>query len=305
MPAFSIIMPCFDAAATLPETLAAITAQTDPDWELICVDDGSCDETCAIVVAAAFRDPRVRLLRNPGKGPSAARNHGALVMAQGDILAFCDADDLWAPGKLMALRAALDPPEVDGVFARVAFFDVDPCAAGAVSCMPTAPLSVAMLMRENPVCTMSNMSLRRTVFVRTGGFDEDMVQNEDLEWLIRLVGEGARVIGLHRVLVWYRASPGGLSADLGAMRRGRDRALATARRLGFTADPVAEAVHLRYLARRALRLDAGGALGLALAGMRESPLGFLRPMRRGGATLIAAMLAPLLPRALRRTLFSR
>lgn len=305
MPAFSVIMPCFDAAATLPATLASITAQSDPDWELICIDDGSRDDTCAIAAAAALRDPRVRLLRNPRKGPSAARNHGALVAAQGDILAFCDADDLWTPGKLSALRAAFAARGVDGVFAQVAFFDADPAAPGAVSGPATAPLSAPMLMGENPVCTMSNMSLRRDAFARTGGFDEGMVHNEDLEWLIRLVAGGARVIGLNRVLVLYRASPGGLSADLASMRRGRDRALATARRLGFAPDAGAEAVHLRYLARRALRLDAGGALGLALAGMRESPRGFLRPMRRGGATLIGAALAPLLPRTLRRALFSR
>lgn len=306
MPAFSIVMPCFNAAETLADTLASIAAQHDPDWELLCVDDGSRDDTVAILTAAAARDPRICVLRNPRKGPSAARNHASAV-ACGDIIAFCDADDLWMPGKLTALRDAFAATDVDGAFARVAFFSGVISAAPITSRIPATALSVPMLLGENPVCTMSNMAVRRTVFARTGGFDEAMVHNEDLDWLIRLTGGGARVIGLDAVLVWYRASPGGLSADLVAMQRGRDVALAAAQRLGFAPDARADAVHLRYLARRALRLDAGGtvALRLALSGLRRSPGGFLRPARRGAATLFGALAAPLLPRDLRRALFSR
>jgi hypothetical protein len=175
-----------------------------------------------------------------------------------------------------------------------------------LSTVPGADLSIAMLLAENPVCTMSNLSVRRDRFLATGGFDETLVHNEDLDWLIRLVGAGARVAGDRATHVLYRANPHGLSADLDRMRLGREKVLATAARFGVRPDARAEAVYARYLARRALRLDAGAtvALGHTLRGLSQSPAAFLFPLRRGAATAIAACAAPLLPSALRRVLFS-
>ncbi|ETX28224.1 glycosyltransferase family 2 protein [Roseivivax isoporae] len=306
MPRFSVVVPCHNASRTLPETLASLAAQTFPDWEALCVDDGSTDATRAILEAEARRDPRVRPLRNPGKGPSAARNFGARL-AQGQVLAFCDADDLWTPDKLAALDAAFADRALDGAYARIGFFDGAPDHVSTVSTPPEGRLALAHLMGENPVCTMSNIAVRRCAFDAAGPFREDMVHNEDLEWLIRLVGTGHRVEALDAVHVLYRKSPGGLSADLTAMARGRALAMASAARFGARPGRRAEAVHLRYLARRALRLEDGGltALRLSLRGLAQSPRGFLSPLRRGGPTLLASLAAPVMPRALRRALFAR
>ncbi|MBT9382259.1 glycosyltransferase [Pseudooceanicola sp. CBS1P-1] len=306
MPRFSIIIPCFQAEATLGRTLESLQAQSCPDWEALCIDDGSTDGTRALLEAAAARDPRLRVIRNIGKGPSAARNLGAFL-AEGEILAFCDADDLWSSDKLAHLRTAFADPDCAGAFGRVAFFREEPADARSISTLPEGPLTIAMLLGENPVCTMSNIALRRPVFLASGGLDPAMVHNEDLDWLIRLVGEGASLRPLNAVLVWYRASPLGLSADLEAMARGRAQALASAARYGFSPDAGAEAVHLRYLARRALRVGRGDATALKLAvrGLRQAPRSFLLPAHRGCATLAAAVLAPVLPPVLRRTLFTR
>ncbi|MXN16802.1 glycosyltransferase [Pseudooceanicola sp. GBMRC 2024] len=306
MPRFSIIIPCFQAEATLGRTLESLQAQSCPDWEALCIDDGSTDGTRALLEAAAARDPRLRVIRNIGKGPSAARNLGAFL-AEGEILAFCDADDLWSSDKLAHLRTAFADPDCAGAFGRVAFFREEPADARSISTLPEGPLTIAMLLGENPVCTMSNIALRRPVFLGSGGLDPAMVHNEDLDWLIRLVGEGASLRPLNAVLVWYRASPLGLSADLEAMARGRAQALASAARYGFSPDAGAEAVHLRYLARRALRVGRGDATALKLAvrGLRQAPRSFLLPAHRGCATLAAAVLAPVLPPVLRRTLFTR
>ena len=100
MPLVSIITPVYNAARFLPETLAAVRAQTLTDWEQILVDDGSTDDSIAIVEAASRDDSRFRLLRTPRNGgPSAARNC-ALDAARGRFVAFLDADDLWLPEKL-------------------------------------------------------------------------------------------------------------------------------------------------------------------------------------------------------------
>lgn len=306
MPRFSIIVPCYQAAATIADTLASIRAQTVTDWEALCVDDGSTDATYALLRTAAATDARIRVLENPGKGPSDARNHGA-GQATGEILAFCDADDLWAPGKLAALEMAFADPACDGAFGRVSFFERRAEDARSVSSVPDGPLSIPVLLGENPVCTMSNIALRAPIFARSGGLRREMVHNEDLDLLIRLVGLGARIDPVDQPLVHYRVSTSGLSADLEAMRAGRAMALESAARFGFRADADAEAVYLRYLARRALRVGLGGttALALALRGVALAPARFLSPMHRGWGTLAGALIAPGLPAPMRRILFSR
>ncbi|WP_420342166.1 glycosyltransferase family 2 protein [Paenirhodobacter sp.] len=307
MTRFTIIVPCYNAARTLRATLDALTGQTFTDWEALFIDDGSRDATSRILALAARCDPRIRLLRNPGRGPSAARNHAARAEACGEILAFCDADDIWAADKLAQLDHAFTAdPEVDGLYGRVAFFAEDPARPSTVSRLAPGPLSIPVLLGENPVCTMSNMAMRRAAFLRSGGLDETLVHNEDLEWLIRAVGGGARLRGLDAVLTHYRSSATGLSADLAAMKRGRQAALTTARRFGHSPSRRSEAIFLRYLARRALRLDQGRvlALGLMLQGLAQSPAGFLQDRRRGAMTVLGVLLSPLLPGPLRRRLFA-
>lgn len=304
---FSIIIPCYNAVETLQATLNSIEAQTCDDWEVICVDDGSTDATLALLNAASARDPRIHVYHNAGKGPSCARNTGAMLFASCDIIAFCDADDIWGPEKLSQLAARFADPEIDAAFGRVAFFQDDPAQATSFSTVPSAPLNIPMLLAENPVGTMSNIALRRTAFLRTGGFDEKMVHNEDLEWLIRLVGTGAHVVGIDTCQTWYRTNPYGLSADLGAMQQGRKDAIRTAATFGHAPSRRSDAIFLRYLSRRALRLGQGRVVPLvfALQGVLRSPAGFFDVPWRGLATLVGALVAPVLPARLSQHLFSR
>ncbi len=306
MPLISVIIPAYNAAGTIAETLSSLVAQTFTDWEAIIVDDGSTDATREIVGCWTRNDARIRLVGHPGNGPSDARNFAGFHIAQGQILSFCDADDLWADTKLTEVAAALRTPETDGCFGRIAFFRNHVDDARSTSTVLQGALSIRALMGENPVCTMSNLSIRQEVFIRSGGFNPAMVHNEDLEWLIRVIGSGALLRGIDRLQVWYRASGSGLSSDLPAMRSSRARALQTARRFGYVPDRNTEAVYLRYLARRALRLDLGRAEALRLAalGLAQSPRAFCSPARRGVATAVGALASPFLPRPLRRALFS-
>lgn len=302
MPKFSIIMPCYNAIDTVDAAIAAIAAQTRWDWELICVDDGSTDGTRQRLQSWAMADRRIRMLTQNNAGPSAARNTGAEV-ALGSILCFCDADDLWVETKLSVLDKQFNSAKVDGAYGQIAFFQQFG-QAQTTSTVGDAPLTIPELLGENPVCTMSNIAVRRSVFEACGGFSQDLVHNEDLEWLIRLVGMGCVIAPIDRLLVWYRTSGAGLSSDLDNMARSREVAVKTAAKFGFTPDAAQEAIYLRYLARRALRLDhdRGVARGLALRGLLTSPRGFLFPLRRGGATALAAFIAPLLPAPVHRKL---
>ena len=303
---FSIIIPCYNVDETLQATLRSIQAQTCDDWEIICVDDGSTDKTLEILFKACIQDPRIHVVQNIGTGPSCARNFGAMFFASCKIIAFCDADDIWGPNKLIQLTACFKDQNADATFGKTAFFQDDPTLASTFSIVPSKPLSIPMLLAENPVCTMSNIAVRSEAFMRSGGFDETMVHNEDLEWLIRLVGTGAHVVGIDICQTWYRSSQYGLSADLRAMQVSRKNAIRTAAQYGHTSSRKSDAIFLRYLSRRALRLGQGRVLPLlfALEGISRSPVGFFNVPRRGLATLAGALLVSILPTNVSEVLFS-
>ncbi|MEW6272914.1 MAG: glycosyltransferase family A protein [Thermodesulfobacteriota bacterium] len=105
----SVIVPLYDKAPFVRRALASIARQTHPDVEILVVDDGSRDGGGE--VAAAFGDPRLRVIRQRNAGPGSARNRG-LAEARGELVAFLDADDEWQPGFLehgLALLRAAGP----------------------------------------------------------------------------------------------------------------------------------------------------------------------------------------------------
>lgn len=305
MPAFSIVLPCFNCAETIESTLASVQAQTITDWEAICVDDGSSDDTIAVLERIAKEDSRIRILSQTNAGPSRARNHG-VAQAQGEFVAFLDADDLWLPGKLASVADAFHS-DVDAVFGRITFFRLEGEDDVTTSTVRPGIAKLQDFLGENPVCTLSNLSVKRSVFLETGGFDESMHFSEDLEWLIRGLANGLAFFATNELHVRYRTSAGGLSADLHAMHTGWKRAIASAEKALSTRElETVEAIHLRYLARRALRTHAPtkDAVSLALRGLRLSPKEFIGRDHRGPLTLIGCLIAPLIPAALRRRFFA-
>jgi glycosyltransferase involved in cell wall biosynthesis len=95
----SVVIPAYNAAATLDETLRSVRSQTHRALEIIVVDDGSSDDTHAIAERHASADDRVQVLTQLNSGVAAARNAG-WHHARSDLIAFVDADDLWAPSKI-------------------------------------------------------------------------------------------------------------------------------------------------------------------------------------------------------------
>lgn len=104
LPAVSIVMPCFNGAAHLPQSVGSVLRQTFENWELIVVDDGSTDTSFAWLESQT--DARLVLMHQSNQGVSAARNAG-LARARAEYVAFLDADDTWAPSFLERLYGAL------------------------------------------------------------------------------------------------------------------------------------------------------------------------------------------------------
>jgi len=309
-PLVSVIMPCFNAAATIGIAVESVLAQDFADFELIVVDDGSKDGSVVAAQELAVRDSRVRIICQANAGPSAARNVG-IRQSRGAVLAFLDADDRWMPALLSAHLAHFARDGECGVsFARIRFFDPSMTWAGRVSAS-VANVSLAQVLGENPICTTSNLVARRQVFDEVGVFDRELTHAEDQEWVARAIATSRwRVVGLPEVLVHYRTSPAGLSADLDLMSAGwaavMHRVRGYAPEQAIAAEAEATALFNRYLARRALRTgQVSDCLRPFLRAWQASPYTmFTHQPRRTALTALGVILA-LLPGNPARAMLSR
>jgi glycosyltransferase involved in cell wall biosynthesis len=219
-----VVVPLFNSADTVGETLASIAAQTYPHLDIVVVDDGSTDHGTRIAEGWSARDQRIRLLRQANAGVAAARNAGAAI-ANGKYLAFCDADDLWAPKKielqLNALAASAGRSEY--VYCWYAIIN----AENRVTCLdyrPTAEGQVLQrLFRHDFVGNGSSLMVTRALFEKVGGFaswlrDRDAQGCEDYCFHLQ-AAELTEFSVVKKFLVGYRFAEGSLSSNTARMRR--------------------------------------------------------------------------------------
>ncbi|NTV95556.1 MAG: glycosyltransferase family 2 protein [Thiobacillus sp.] len=207
----SVVIPAWNAAATLAETLASVAAQTRPADEVIVVDDGSTDATAEIASAHPLR-PRV--IRKAHSGAPATLNLG-IAEATGDCLAFLDADDLWPAGKLAEQAAILVArSELDGVLGLVEAFvcpSVSAAEAGRFA-VPPAP---------QPGWLTGALLIRGAAFARVGRFAEDLSNGFAIDWFDRARAAGLAFYMPDTVMLRRRLHPGSLAAR----NRGSDSAM--------------------------------------------------------------------------------
>ncbi len=272
VPMISVVMPAYNASGYIGQTIESVLNQTFTDFELLIIDDGSTDSTLTVAHQYGRRDRRIKVISQANQGVSATRNRG-IQEAKGQFMAFLDADDLWLTDKLAAhIEHFHTNPNLAVSFSRVEFISTDGEPTGQISTSRLVNLKPEDFLYENPTSTMSNPIARSEVFAQVGGFAEDMSYSEDLEWLFRVMcyrrqGEPPwQIEGIDRILIYYRASPAGLSASLYRMEAGWDLLIDKAREYApFLVEQhysLARAVHLRYLARRAFRLDLASQVGV-------------------------------------------
>ena len=214
-PTVSIITPAFNAALYVRETLDSIHAQTFSDFEVIVIDDGSIDETAAIVESYALRDPRIQLVRQPNQGIAAARNVG-IARARGRFLALLDSDDVWFPGYLEEQLAILQRrPEIAVLSANA--INLGGSLDGQLLLGRSRRGNLRKLSLFTLVRAEDSMSIlavfRREVVDAIGIFDATLRRSEDYDYWLRAAAAGFCVAVNMKPLGLYRRRPDSMSAD--------------------------------------------------------------------------------------------
>jgi glycosyltransferase involved in cell wall biosynthesis len=183
-PAVTVVVTSYNYGRYVGAALESVRAQTAGDFECVVVDDGSTDDSIA-VIETFLADPRFKLVRQQNGGVSHARNVG-IGLARGEFVAFLDADDLWRPTKLERQLARFrDNPDVGVVYTRRTIIDSEDAARPWTDAASPAGRVVGPLFRQNFICFSSAM-VRTEAAVRVGGFDERLGLAVDYDFWLRV-----------------------------------------------------------------------------------------------------------------------
>lgn len=189
----SVIIPVYNGERYLAETIDSVLAQTHQPFEVIIIDDGSTDNTADI--ARSYQNLRYMYQTNQGLG--AARNAG-IVAAQGEFIAFLDADDLWTENKTkIQLEAFKDNPQADIVSGYVKQFyspELDEKERPKIRC--TDELMPGHLMQA--------MLIKREIFSRVGLFETQWIVGTDMSWYLRAMEKGLSMLILPDLVLLRR-----------------------------------------------------------------------------------------------------
>jgi cellulose synthase/poly-beta-1,6-N-acetylglucosamine synthase-like glycosyltransferase len=199
-PTVTVVVPAYQAAATLADCLESLTRLDYPRerLELICVDNDSSDETAAIIRRFA---PVVTALSESRRGASAARNRG-LAHARGDIVAFTDADCTVAPSWLTSLIRPLADVRVGIAGGRI--LAMRPCNWIERFGERIHDHAKAISATEPPYVISMNWASRRDVLAHYGGFDETLLRCQDVDLSFRIARGGLTLAYVHDAVVYHR-----------------------------------------------------------------------------------------------------
>ena len=230
VPRFSVVVPAYQAASTLAETLDAILAQTFRHWECVVVDDGSTDDTLRIASTYADRDPRIRVVHQDNKGTGGAYNAG-VSSAIGDFVVICSADDILLSEHLSRMSAFIDAEGGYDIYSSNGYF-WSPGVSRELAYGPGEreriySLELADVIRR---CFFSvGATYRRELFGLVGGYRLG-VYGEDYDFWLRAMASGARQRYLPEPLSLHRVSATQKSAHLETVYRSDIRLVSDLRR---------------------------------------------------------------------------
>ena len=205
----SVVIPNYNHAQFVGDAIRSVLDQDYSNFEIIVVDDGSTDDSRAVV--AQFGN-RVQYIWQENQGLSAARNTG-IRAAQGVYIAVLDADDLYEPGFLSALVSLLDAhPEADGVYCGYQFVDERNrlLPQREARLLPDGELYAALL--DGNFLVPESVLVRRVCYEEVGGFDHTLTALEDWDMWLRITRDFT-LVGTDQVLIRHRILSGSMSTD--------------------------------------------------------------------------------------------
>ncbi len=253
MPRVSVVIPVFNAASTVAGAIESVLAQTFTDFEIIAIDNGSTDRSREVL---AQYSSHVKVLQEPKRGPSAARNTGVRA-ASGEYLGFLDADDWWRPNMLERTVQTLDrDPDCALVYTDLALVDSTGREQMASLVGESHPPTVnEMLERLWPILP-SGVLMRRRAFDLAGGFEEVLIAFEDVYLWLRAREHGKFLYLAEPLAVWrFALFPEPLKPGGGQQEAGRIFEQMVRERYGVSA-------HHHVLARRRAPRSILGYIGL-------------------------------------------
>lgn len=199
-PLVSVIMPAYNVGRYIETAIRSVMAQTITDWELLVLDDGSSDGTCAVAERLAAEDPRIRLLHNgTNLGAARTRNRG-FDLCGGAYVALLDSDDFWHPDKLEKQLEQIERTGADFSCCSYAIVDAEGNRTKSDYIVPER-VDFEKLLREN-VIGCSTVLLRREI-VEKHRFRADYFHEDYVLWL-ELLRAGYQAVGCTQVLASWR-----------------------------------------------------------------------------------------------------
>lgn len=249
MPLVSIIIPAYNRARFLPETLNSALGQSVTDIECIVVDDGSTDNTKDIVANFCAHDHRVQYLRQENRGPSAARNYG-LAVARGRFIQFLDSDDIITPNKLAQQLSQLDSQLDGSAGLSLSYCDYRYCAHDDVNetasrdnlppprfVMQRALWDIASRWETGFSIPMHCFLFDARFFRECGiRFDEELANHEDWDCWMRIFALDPKVFHIPEMLAIYRLHDDSICTDRMKLAVGFEKAIRKQQRI-FRRDP--------------------------------------------------------------------
>jgi glycosyltransferase involved in cell wall biosynthesis len=213
-PLVSVIIPTYNSASFVPQSVESVLQQTYDNFEVIVVDDGSTDNTEAALLP--YKD-KIRYIKKTNSGPSAARNLG-ITEAKGEFIAFQDADDLWLPEKLqLQIEHFKQNPHFGVIFTGSVRFNESGLLDSNIRKGYTVPTGMVFdrLLTEHFVA-MPSVMVRKSCLDEVGLFEESLIGNEDFNLYLRLARKYAFGF-VNQVLVRIRIHENNLSDNLEQM----------------------------------------------------------------------------------------
>ena len=187
---FSVIIPLYNKANFVRQTVDSVLNQTYTDFEIIIVNDGSTDNSLAVV--NEINDSRIRIFSKENGGVSVARNFG-IEKSQNEYIAFLDADDLWLPGFLETIKEMIKQSPQAGIFAMGCTV-IDNSGRSEIVSRRLAKgetllienYSKSLIKNEIPFTLTGTICIKKSLFDKTGVFREGIKRGEDLDMWLRL-----------------------------------------------------------------------------------------------------------------------